>query len=319
MEDHFSGAEDPHTTTTPTSDDGGHDLSTIAEAVRYTLQPEPHLPQQANSTTRSAGTVFEGLPAISQAATAPLITTVVAPLPSSRISANLPGGSISNQSIMEAPREGRSITSMNTARSGSSTIDLPLTVSRAAPLEPTAVVSHPQAQLGSSFGTFAFSTANTSRTPTLSHVHQVQSLGGQNLALHSMPLHAANQTIPLSAAAQNIQTTLNPAQVVTSTANMPNFPAIQMPLTHPITARLPAPGHPAGIPLLPTMPNVYPYPYPSSIPGMQSLPSQPITSTMVRMNTPGFPPQTLVSGYPSYVQPSVYGNTQQVSASNFSR
>ena len=316
MEDHFSGPEDPHTTTTPTSDEDGPDLSVIAQAVRYTLQPESHLPQQANSTTGSAGAMFEGLPAISQAATAPLMTTVAAPLPSSRINGNLPGGSMSNQPIMEATREGRSMSSINTALSGSRTADLPLTVSRAAPLEATAVVSHPQAQLGSTFGTFAFSTASTS---TLSHVHQVQSLGNQNLTLHPMPLHATNQTIPLSAAAQNIQTTLNPAQVVTSTANMPNFPAIQMPLTHPITARLPAPGNPTGIPLLPTMPNVYPYPYPASIPGIQNLPSQPISSTMVRMNAPGFPSQTLVSGYPSYVQPSVYGNTQQVSASNFSR
>ena len=79
MEDHFSGPEDPHTTTTPTSDEDGPDLSVIAQAVRYTLQPESHLPQQANSTTGSAGTMFEGLPAISQASTTPLMTTVAAP------------------------------------------------------------------------------------------------------------------------------------------------------------------------------------------------------------------------------------------------
>ena len=54
------------------------------------------------------------------------------------------------------------MSSINTALSGGRTADLPLTVSRAAPLEATAVVSHPQAQLGSTFGTFAFSTANTS-------------------------------------------------------------------------------------------------------------------------------------------------------------
>jgi len=178
------------------------------------------------------------------------------------------------------------MSSINTALSGSRTADLPLTVSRAAPLEATAVVSHPQAQLGSTFGTFAFSTASTS---TLSHLHKVQSLGNQNLTLHPIatPCHPT-KLLPLSAAAQNIQTTLNPAQVVTSTANMPKLSQqFKCPLTHPITARLPAPGNPTGIPLLPTMPNVYPYPYPASIPGIQNLPSQPISSTMVRMNAPG--------------------------------
>jgi len=54
------------------------------------------------------------------------------------------------------------MSSINTALSGGRTADLPLTASRAAPLEATAVVSYPQAQLGSTFGTFAFSTANTS-------------------------------------------------------------------------------------------------------------------------------------------------------------
>jgi hypothetical protein len=43
---------------------------------------------------------------------------------------------------------------------------------------------------------------------------------------------------------------------------------------------------------------------------VQSLPSQPITSAMVRMNTPAFPLQTLVPGYPSYVAPSLYGTSQ---------
>jgi hypothetical protein len=60
------------------------------------------------------------------------------------------------------------------------------------------------------------------------------------------------------------------------------------------------------------------YPYTGELPSaaaavhVQSLPSQPIDiiSAMVRMNTPAFPSQTLVPGYPSYVAPSLYGTSQ---------
>ena len=315
VEDHFSAPENPHdavSDSTPTSIEDGPDFSAIAQAVQFTFQPESHLSQQSNSTAAgSAVATFEGLPPISQETAS---VQIVAPMmPSSHIDVpcSLPsGGSLSNQSGIEAGgREDGSV---------GATSNLPLTVSEPIPLEVSA--SEPPSQLGRTFGTFAFPTVSTSRTTTLSHMQQVQSLSNQNLSLHAIPLQAINQTTaPLSAAAQTIQTAINPAQVVTSTTNMPNFPtAIQMPLTHPIT-NLPAPGNPTGIPLLPTMPSVYPYPYPASMPGAQNLPSQPITSTMFRVNAPGFPPQTLVPGYPSYVQPSLYGSTPQVNASNFSR
>lgn len=315
VEDHFSAPENPHdavSDSTPTSIEDGPDFSAIAQAVQFTFQPESHLSQQSNSTAAgSAVATFEGLPPISQETAS---VQIVAPMmPSSHIDVPCSlssGGSLSTQSGIEAGgREDGSI---------GATSNLPLTVSEPVPLEVPA--SEPPSQLGRTFGTFAFPTVSTSRTTTLSHMQQVQSLSNQNLSLHAIPLQAINQTTaPLSAAAQTIQTAINPAQVVTSTTNMPNFPtAIQMPLTHPIT-NLPAPGNPTGIPLLPTMPSVYPYPYPASMPGAQNLPSQPITSTMFRVNAPGFPPQTLVPGYPSYVQPSLYGNTPQVNASNFSR
>lgn len=80
----------------------------------------------------------------------------------------------------------------------------------------------------------------------------------------------------------------------------------QMPvsLPHPIMA---APGNlpsglpnPSSLPIFPGMPNMYSYPYPST------LSSQPPTSSI-----PSFPPQGILSRYPSpYVPPTLYGNSQ---------
>ena len=114
--------------------------------------------------------------------------------------------------------------------------------------------------------------------------------------------------------------------LMTSAANLPSAGGIPpMPLSHNMAASVAAAGgtagglpgslsNPSALPLLSGMHNMYPYPYtgalPSAAAAVQSLPSQPITSAMVRMNTPAFPSQTLVPGYPSYVAPSLYGNTQ---------
>lgn len=88
---------------------------------------------------------------------------------------------------------------------------------------------------------------------------------------------------------------------------------ISMPLAHPI------PSNPPNIPLLSGMPTVYSYPYAAT------LPTQSITSSMVRVNAPGptgfAPPgQTLApGGYHQYVPPSLYSNSQQppVSTGNY--
>lgn len=93
---------------------------------------------------------------------------------------------------------------------------------------------------------------------------------------------------------------------------LPNT-SLPMPLTHPIASNL---QNPAGLPtLIQGMPNMYPYPYTTP------LPTQPVTSSIVRVNTPGFPSQSIVPGYPQYLPPSLYSNSQQppVSSGNFSR
>lgn len=96
-------------------------------------------------------------------------------------------------------------------------------------------------------------------------------------------------------------------------ANLPPSSNISRPLAHPIAS------NPSSLPLLSGMPAVYSYPYTAT------LPTQSISTSMVRVNAPGptrFPPpgQTLVpGGYHQYVPQSAYGNSQQppVSTCNF--
>ena len=158
---------------------------------------------------------------------------------------------------------------------------------------------------------------------------QTQSQVGQNLpAITSAP-----SSQHLQQPQHNIQTpnVAAPSQqgpslqqtLTTSAANLPSGGIPPMPLSHNMAAAggtlggLPGSlSNPSALPLLPGMHNMYPYPYtgalPSAAAAVQSLPSQPITSAMVRMNTPAFPSisQSLVPGYPSYMAPSLYGNTQ---------
>ena len=190
VEDHFSAPENPHdavSDSTPTSIEDGPDFSAIAQAVQFTFQPESHLSQQSNSTAAgSAVATFEGLPPISQETAS---VQIVAPMmPSSHIDVpcSLPsGGSLSNQPGIEAGgREDGSV---------GATSNLPLTVSEPIPLEVSA--SEPPSQLGRTFGTFAFPTVSTSRTTTLSHMQQVQSLSNQNLSLHATPSRPSNKLV----------------------------------------------------------------------------------------------------------------------------
>ena len=108
--------------------------------------------------------------------------------------------------------------------------------------------------------------------------------------------------------------------VATGTA----MPPLQMPLTHSLPTSIHAPlGHARGLPLLPAIPAMYPYAPYGGMGSMQGLPTQPgggsAAGGMVRVNAPSpFPPQALVSGYPAYVPPSIYGNAP-VSTGNFNR
>lgn len=87
---------------------------------------------------------------------------------------------------------------------------------------------------------------------------------------------------------------------------------LSMPLAHPIAS------NPPTLPLLSGMPAVYSYPYSAT------LPTQSISTPMMRVNPPGhtgFPPpgQTLAPGGYQYVSPSLYGNSQHppVSTCNY--
>lgn len=94
-----------------------------------------------------------------------------------------------------------------------------------------------------------------------------------------------------------------------------NVTSLPMPLAHPIASNL---QNPAGLPLLSGMPNMYSYPYTAG-----TLPTQPVTTSIVHVNAPpGFPSQSLMQGYSQYIPPSLYGNAPQqppVSTANFSR
>lgn len=183
-----------------------------------------------------------------------------------------------------------------------------------------------------------FAVSSQLQSSSLGMVSQHTRPQTQTHIAQSLPtITSSSSTLPSSQHLQqqhNIQPNVAPAaqgqgsllQTLTSSSNVPG--GMPMPLSHNIMAGAGSlPGslpNPSALPLLPGMHNsMYPYPYtgalPSATTAVQSLPSQPITSAMVRMNTPAFPSQTLVPGYPSYVAPSLYGNTPPVTNGSFSR
>ena len=132
--------------------------------------------------------------------------------------------------------------------------------------------------------------SNQNQPPSLS-MSNPQMLGG-----------APNSSISI----MNPQTSLS--GVSNRQQNSPQAAAatsIPMPLTHPIAGNL---QNPAGLPLLPGMPNMYSYPYAAG-----ALPTQPAaTTSVVHVNAPpGFPSQSLMQGYSQYLPPSLYGNAPQ--------
>ncbi len=168
----------------------------------------------------------------------------------------------------------------------------------------------------------SFSTPQQQHHPHLQHA-PLPSFLHQNLAMSSPSVNfPSSQATMLTSSSsgtgnvmaalaplQNLHCTpssmsLNPSHTAGAATNIPSLPSFQMPIPPVLGAGLHSQMAHAGA-LLPTM---YPYPGYHSIPGVQNLPTQPIPSSIVRVSAPGFPAQTLVSGYPSYLQPAVYEN-----------
>lgn len=154
----------------------------------------------------------------------------------------------------------------------------------------------------------------------LQHGLTVPAPGGHLPSQATLSTTSATGTSSVAAALgprQNLPSTqpsfnFNPSHTASATPSIPGLPPFQMSLPPSLGAGLPAQMAQTGA--LPLIPTVYPYhPYPS----IPSLPSQPISSSIVRVSAPaGFPAQTLVSGYPSYIPPTVY-DTTPVSTGNY--
>lgn len=119
---------------------------------------------------------------------------------------------------------------------------------------------------------------------------------------------------PSSISIMNTPGSLGAGTGGSSRPTLPQSTAIPMPLTHPNLQ------NPAGLPLIPGMPNMYSYPYAATIP------TQPPTTSIAHVagGAPtGFPSQSLVPSYSQYLPPSLYRNPAQqqpsVSTTNFSR
>ena len=158
---------------------------------------------------------------------------------------------------------------------------------------------------------------------------QQQHSRGQTMSQNLVATVASTRTPPSTQHIQqhNIQQPnmaptqgLQQPQPTLSTSSNLSVGGMPMPLSHNIAGGGGLSGNlsnPPALPLLPTMHNMYPYPYTGALPSataVPSVPNQPITSAVVRMNTPGFP------GYPSYIAPSLYGNAQPpVTNTSFTR
>lgn len=137
--------------------------------------------------------------------------------------------------------------------------------------------------------------SNQTQPPPISNT-LAQSLSLSNPAMPGLLGGTSNPSISI----MNPPASLNAGA---SRANLtPNSTTtLPMPLTHHIAGNL---QNPAGLPLIPGMPNMYSYPY--------TLPTQPVTTSIVHTNAPGFPSQSFVpTGYSQYLSPSLYGNAPQ--------
>ena len=169
-------------------------------------------------------------------------------------------------------------------------------------LQPQSFSMNPAGGLMQGLGVSMAGGTNQSQPPAISN-NPAQSLSLSNAPVSGLLGGGSN---PSSISIMNPSVSLGGGS---SRPNLPPTCTLPMPLTHPIAGNL---QNPAGLPLITGMQNVYSYPYTAT------LPAQPITSSMIR---PGFPSQSLVPGYPQYIPPSIYGNSQQppVSTGNFSR
>lgn len=101
----------------------------------------------------------------------------------------------------------------------------------------------------------------------------------------------------------SVSTSSNPRHEIGAVTSFP------MSFSHPIMTTCGNMGglpNSAGLPLLPGMSNIYPYPYAGPFP---TLPSHSVNNTLSR--PPGFPmPTQGLSRYPPYISPTPYGNSQ---------
>lgn len=141
---------------------------------------------------------------------------------------------------------------------------------------------------------------------------------GSNLPI-SLPIsHSAQQATRGSQNAQNALSNQQPNNTGVR-HQLPPTAAIPMaPLTHPFPGLSSGLQNPASLSLLPT--SMYPaYPY-GGLPALPAVNSEAVsTSGVVRLGGSGFPTQTIMSGYPSYMSPSLYGNLAPVTTSSFTR
>ena len=108
----------------------------------------------------------------------------------------------------------------------------------------------------------------------------------------------------------NIHNVLNPHQSTTA------------PFSNPLTSMAGSlPVHSTSLPLLPTLPSMYPYnPY-GGIPPMSVLSAPPVSSVSgpARIGGASFAAPSLMAGYPSYVPPGAMYTSNQINTTTFSR
>ena len=294
--------------------------SVMSEATALPTHLSSSIALNSLSATRNLGGTLGGLPPLGSSLPVSSHTGVSNPLSSSN---PLPSFLPNPTSLSSLSSIGSSVTSLPQSglrlQDGAASLSQHSHAPQLPPLPPH-LSSFPfpfavssQLQSSSSLGMGGQHQQQHTRAQSMSH-------GTQNLVVatsappstqHQLQQHTLH---PNMAPTQGLQ---QPPQSLSSSSNMPGGGMPPMPLSHNMAGAGGLSGSlsnpPAALPLLPGMHNMYPYPYTGALPSataVQSLPNQPITSAVVRMNTPGFPSQTLVPGYPSYIAPSLYGNTQ---------
>ena len=325
VEDRYSGIANPPCTTTtdeslPTSAQSSLNF-TLAQDPPITSQSQQQQPDHRPSAVSPV--TFSDLTSTSTSMTQPAATMPISTSASSEIgSFSTVGqssmGTLSGRDPLSQPVAANTVTPVITCLPNvpsnmplaAATTGIHSALAQANLRPPQSSVTQTQVQPPLSHAIGTFPVLHSSLHPQIPlSLPSLPIVSSHNPALQGLP-NTEGGTQPPNITSASLQNLLNP-QHGSGATNMSN---LQMPLTHPLPTSL-AP--PIAHPLLPAMPSVYSYPY-GSIQGVQTLPSQPST-TAVRTNAPSFPGQALMSGYPPYVPPSLYGNQPPpVSTRNFS-